>query len=81
MKLAAETAAERVRSSSQPYSFAPMSSRERRMLHLALRDYDDLETESSGEGLRRFVVVYPKGAARVRPQTPSFERPGRPARR
>ena len=38
------------------------------MLHLAFRDYADLETESSGEGLRRFVVVYPKGAARLRPR-------------
>jgi spoIIIJ-associated protein len=51
------------------------------MLHLAFRDYTDLETESSGEGLRRFVVVYPKGAERVRPRTPALERPGRPARR
>ena len=61
LKLAAETAAERVRSSGQPYSFAPMSSRERRMLHLAFRGYSDLETASSGEGLHRFVVAYPKG--------------------
>ncbi|HTV16936.1 MAG TPA: R3H domain-containing nucleic acid-binding protein [Acidobacteriaceae bacterium] len=61
LKLAAETAAERVRSTGQPYSFAPMSSRERRMLHLAFRGYDDLETASSGEGLNRFVVAYPKG--------------------
>jgi spoIIIJ-associated protein len=79
LKLAAETAAERVRGSSQPYSFAPMSSRERRMLHLAFRDYTDLETESSGEGLRRFVVVYPKGAARLRPRASEVggERPAR----
>lgn len=61
LKLAAETAAERVRRTGQPYSFAPMSSRERRMLHLAFRGYDDLETASSGEGLHRFVVAYPKG--------------------
>ena len=61
LKLAAETAAERVRRSGQPYSFAPMSSRERRMLHLAFRSYPDLETASSGEGLRRFVVAYPRG--------------------
>jgi spoIIIJ-associated protein len=33
------------------------------MLHLAFRGYDDLETASSGEGLRRFVVAYPKGHA------------------
>jgi spoIIIJ-associated protein len=80
LKLSAETAAERVRGTSQPYSFNPMSSRERRMLHLAFRDYADLETESSGEGLRRFVVVYPKGAPRSRP--PEFGHAGaRPSRR
>lgn len=61
LRVAAETAAERVRRSGQPYSFAPMSSRERRMLHLAFRAYDDLETSSTGEGLRRFVVAHPKG--------------------
>ncbi|HTW45404.1 MAG TPA: R3H domain-containing nucleic acid-binding protein [Acidobacteriaceae bacterium] len=61
LKLAAETAAEKVRRTGQPYSFAPMSSRERRMLHLAFRRYDDLETSSTGEGLRRFVVAHTKG--------------------
>jgi len=29
-------------------------------VHLALRDEQDLRTESSGEGLRRSVVLYPK---------------------
>jgi spoIIIJ-associated protein len=38
-----------------------MSSRERRMLHLALRSYDDIETSSTGEGLRRFVVAHTPG--------------------
>src|SRR5271169_5179284 len=61
LKLAAETAAEKVRRTGQPFSFAPMSSRERRMLHLAFRDYDDLATSSTGEGLHRFVVAHPKG--------------------
>jgi len=61
MRLAADAAAERVQRTGVPFSFQPMSSRERRMLHLALRDYADLETESSGEGLRRFVVLYRKG--------------------
>jgi spoIIIJ-associated protein len=53
-----------------------MSSRERRMLHLAFRQFDDLETESSGEGLRRFVVVYRKGDEHVPPPVaaPSFSR-------
>jgi spoIIIJ-associated protein len=74
LKLAAETAAERVRSSGQPYSFAPMSSRERRMLHLAFRGYEDLETASSGEGLRRFVVAYPKGFEHHESRPPRQER-------
>ena len=37
-----------------------MSSRERRIVHLALRDEADLRTESEGEGMRRCLVVYPK---------------------
>jgi spoIIIJ-associated protein len=37
-----------------------MSSRERRIVHLALSGHEDLRTESEGEGLRRYVVVYPK---------------------
>jgi len=41
-------------------AFAPMSSRERRILHLAMRDLDDLRTESDGEAAQRHVVVYPK---------------------
>lgn len=57
----AETAAEKVRRTGQPYGFAPMSSRERRMLHLAFREYEDIETSSTGEGLHRFVVAHVKG--------------------
>jgi spoIIIJ-associated protein len=82
MKMAADAAAERVRRSGAPYSFQPMSSRERRMLHLAFRQFDDLETESSGEGMRRFVVVYRKGEKHVPPvaAAPSFQRGGRGGR-
>jgi spoIIIJ-associated protein len=60
LRTAAAVAAERVRKSGAPYDFAPMSSRERRIVHLALRDHADLRTESDGEGPRRSVVVYPK---------------------
>jgi len=62
LKLNAETAAASVIRTGEPYEFAPMSSRERRMLHLALKAYDEVETASSGEGLGRFVVAYPKGS-------------------
>jgi len=60
LRMAASVAADKVRKTGAPYNFAPMSSRERRILHLALRDQADLRTESAGEGLRRCVVVYPK---------------------
>ena len=60
LQMAASVAAERVRKTGTPYEFAPMSSRERRMVHLALRDFADLHTESEGEGPRRHLIVYPK---------------------
>jgi spoIIIJ-associated protein len=60
LRMAAGVAAEKVRKTGAPYKFAPMSSRERRIVHLALRDESDLRTESEGEGLRRYVVVYTK---------------------
>lgn len=60
LRTAANVAAERVRKTGTPYRFAPMSSRERRIVHLALRDFDDLYTESEGVGGRRMVVVLPK---------------------
>lgn len=60
LRIAANVAAERVRKTGTPYHFAPMSSRERRIVHLALRDFDDLYTESEGMGGRRMVVVLPK---------------------
>ncbi len=60
LRIAAGVAAERVRKTGSPYEFAPMSSRERRIVHLALRSFEDLHTESQGEGSRRCLVVYPK---------------------
>ncbi len=61
LRLAAETAAEKVRQTGLPYSFPPMNSRERRLLHLACRSLEGVETASVGEGLNRFLVVYPQG--------------------
>src|SRR5215831_3292919 len=62
LRMAATVAAEKVRKTGAPYKFAPMSSRERRIVHLALRSEADLVTESEGEGMRRCVVVYAKDA-------------------
>jgi spoIIIJ-associated protein len=61
LRLSAETAAEKVRKSGVPYSFPPMNSRERRLLHMACRDLQGIETASMGEGPNRFLVVYPEG--------------------
>jgi spoIIIJ-associated protein len=67
LKLAAEVAAERVTRTGAPYAFAPMSSRERRLIHLAFRDHESLTTQSEGEGGRRYVVLYPKNYKPPRP--------------
>jgi spoIIIJ-associated protein len=61
LRLAAKVAAEEVRKNNAPYEFAPMSSRERRIVHLALRSQSDLHTESQGEGPGRRLVVFPAG--------------------
>jgi len=60
LRTAASVAAEKVRRTGTPYRFSPMSSRERRIVHLALREEADLVTQSEGEGMRRCLVVYPK---------------------
>ena len=60
LRASVEQAIRSVGDTAKPYSFASMSSRERRMVHLLLRD-SGLQTASSGEGARRFVVLYPAG--------------------
>jgi spoIIIJ-associated protein len=61
LRLAAETAAEKVLRSGVPYAFPPMNSRERRLLHIAFRSLEGVETASSGEGQDRFLAVFPAG--------------------
>ncbi len=61
LRMAAETAAAKVRQTGVPYSFPPMNSRERRQMHLACRGLEGVETASVGEGPNRFLVVYPEG--------------------
>ncbi|HUO58045.1 MAG TPA: RNA-binding cell elongation regulator Jag/EloR [bacterium] len=38
----------------------PMSSKDRRVVHMVLKDHEHVTTESRGEGLRRKVVIVPK---------------------
>ena len=72
LQLAAETAAEKVRQSGIPYSFPPMNSRERRMMHLVCKSLQGVETASVGEGANRFLVVYPEGKTNL-PVKPQFK--------
>jgi spoIIIJ-associated protein len=69
LRMAVETAAEKVRQSGIPYSFPPMNSHERRQLHLVCRSLPGVETASIGEGQDRFLVVYPEGKTNL-PVTP-----------
>lgn len=74
LKLAATTAAERVKRSGTPFRFNPMNPRERRILHLTLKGDAAVRTSSEGEGTLRSVVIYPAA-----PATPPPAPPGPPA--
>lgn len=77
LRLSASTAAERVKRSNTPFRFSPMSSRERRIIHLALRNETEVRSESAGTGPFRQVVIYPAGMATPPepPPRPYGERP------
>ena len=59
LKLSARVAAQRVRETGQPFRFNPMSSRERRLIHLELSGAAGVRTMSEGAGDRRQLVIYP----------------------
>ena len=59
LRMTARVAAERVQTSGQPFRLNPMSSRERRIVHLALKDIKGIRTESVGVGEDRQVVIHP----------------------
>ena len=77
LRMTASVAAERVKSSGQPFRFAPMNSRERRIIHIALRNETELRSESSGTGPYRGVVVYPAGMPSLPEAPPPPFRPSR----
>lgn len=59
----AESIAREAKHKGSPVSLEPMSSWERRLIHIALRDNKDVETRSIGEEPLRRVLVCPVGAA------------------
>ena len=78
LRLSAMTVAETVKRTNTPFRFNPMNSRERRVLHLALRGETTLRSESSGSGPGRHVVVYPAGMASL-PEVPYIPPPRSPS--
>ncbi len=58
----AERAAKRAQETGRAVALDPMSSRDRRIIHIALRGQDGIATMSIGEGAYRQVVVVPEGA-------------------
>jgi len=74
LRMSAMAAAEKVKRTNTPFFFNPMSSRERRVIHLALRDEKELRSESVGVGAARAVVVVPAAMA-TPPAPPVAPRP------
>ena len=75
LRLSATTAAERVKRTRTPFHFNPMSSRERRIIHLSLRNETAVRSESTGAGPYRQVVVVPADLKEIPPPVmppPSF---------
>jgi spoIIIJ-associated protein len=59
LRMTARVAAERVQASKQSFRLNPMSSRERRIVHMALKEMTGVRTESIGAGEERQVVIHP----------------------
>jgi spoIIIJ-associated protein len=85
LRMSALAAAERVKKTRLPFHFSPMNSRERRILHLALRDETEVRSESVGMGPIRQVVVVPADMKTlpepIQPPRPRPEGDDRGARR
>src|SRR5580704_7576799 len=60
LRMTARVAAERVLMSKRPFQLNAMSSRERRIVHLALKDLAGVRTESVGAGEDRHIVIHPE---------------------
>jgi len=58
----ADRVAKRALQTGRPVALDPMNGRDRRTIHVALKERDDVVTMSEGEGRYRQVVVIPEGA-------------------
>jgi len=58
----ADRAVKRARDTGRSIALDPMNSRDRRTIHVTIRDIEGIETMSIGEGRYRQVLVVPEGA-------------------
>jgi spoIIIJ-associated protein len=72
LKLMAQVAADRAVETGEPFALNPMNARERRIVHLALRDRAEVRTASEGAAGERHVVIYPAGV--TKPFSPPLPR-------
>jgi len=80
----ARLAADKAAGSGKPVELLPMTSWERRIIHLSLEPDQRVFTESRGKGNKRRVVVYPKGYEKEKKEgKPEKKKPGmrRPPRK
>lgn len=59
LKLSALVAADKVRESRMAFRLNPMTARERRIIHMVLKDQAGIRTASEGTGAARQVVIFP----------------------
>jgi spoIIIJ-associated protein len=59
LRMTANLAAEQVVERGEKFSLNPMNARDRRVIHLALKDDSRVTTESRGDGSGRHVVIVP----------------------
>jgi spoIIIJ-associated protein len=59
----AQKLAERVSKTKREYDFEPLKASERRIIHLAVAEFEDVTTYTIGDGLLRKVVISPKSSA------------------
>ncbi|HBZ55694.1 MAG TPA: protein jag [Syntrophobacteraceae bacterium] len=66
----AQQLSEKVRKSRRPFTTGPLNAHDRRVIHLALKDDQQVRTKSKGEGNLRKVVIYPikKGKTQTKDQ-------------
>jgi predicted RNA-binding protein Jag len=72
----AERVAKRALQTGRPVALDPMNGRDRRLIHVALRDREDVATMSEGEGRYRQVVVVPESSDEFEDARTQSERAG-----